>query len=703
VRTDPSPVRLRPCLLALLALAPTACRESVEPTWRLLATGAEPRVAPLGGDGWRVEPAGRPGAAWVELAFGPEDWAPGRLPGSHEAALPLPGAIGRPDTGAPRNLVVDGEVLEDHSDHLDVATLGSLGPGFAIFAERLIVRLDGGRAPGHATLRVFVDGGHRDDDGAWRLRWNRFAGTGIPLWPGGRTTLAANASAGTMLRFGTAVRTPLATGRWTFRVRADGETLVEIPVELSAPWTIAWHELRLERDVHTLELGVDGPLALTAFVAPTLGPVEVGTPGRRPWASRPDAVLLIADTFRADNLAVHGAPPEWTPNLNALAERSKVFRRAWSASTWTLPSHASMFTGLTPPQHGATDSKHALAGSLETLAERYHSAGYRTVAVTDAVYVSSDYGLDQGFECFDELWGEPDTLLERLEPYLAADDGRPLFLVVHSYRAHSPYLASPAARAELGDLAPEETFDALMRALDQESSAWEHGQPRPASLQRAADRLYRLYRLGCHDLDRLMGTVLERVGTAGLLEHGVLAFTSDHGEAFGEHELLFHGNSMFEEQVAVPLMLHGAGITPEVSDAQVSLLDLARTLAAATGLEPSPSWGGESLLDTRPPRPVMAFGSYESRRPLEAALRAEGRKVVVELGETGTEPRLRFAFDLASDPREEHDRAQEDWAPALLEQLGGRLLDGLAPRAAPSPALLDARELRRLKALGYVE
>lgn len=695
-------------LVLLLASGLAACHEPAAPTWRALARGAVPHLAPLAGEGWRIEPAARPGAAWLVLELGAEDWQPGRLPGTFETALPIPDAVGRPDDGAPRRLVLDGLELEDLSERIEVSTLGSMGPGFAVFGERLHVLREAGRTPGAATLHLFVDGGRADEDGTWRVRWNRFAGDGLPLWPGGRREVSVQDTAGVTLRFATAVRTPLARGRFTFRVLGDGQPLLEVPVEVDSPWTIRWHALPLEHDVRSLAFTLEGPVALTAVVAPTLGPTEVGAPARRPWsgagAGARNAVLLIADTLRADNLAVYGGPEDLTPHLNALADDSLVFRQAWSASTWTLPSHASMFTGLTPPQHGATDSSHALGASVETLAERYRAAGYRTVAVTESLYVSSDYGLDQGYECFDELWGESDTLVRRLQPYLDADDGRPLFLTVHTYRAHSPYSASEASRAVVGDLAPEETADALMAAIERESVGWQHGDPVHEALAHAARRFEQLYRVGVRDTDRLLGAVLDVLRAAGLLDTGVLAFTSDHGEAFGAHDELYHGNTVFEELLAVPFLLHGPGLAPTVSDTPVSLLDLPRTLAAATGLDPAPSWGGVVRLERQPPGPVVAYGSYETRRPLEAALRSEDRKIVVRLEEDADgAPRLRLAFDLALDPAETRDRSDEGWARALLEQQGEVIRAGLESHVEPSPALLDARELQRLRALGYVE
>ena len=180
---------------------------------------------------------------------------------------------------------------------------------------------------------------------------------------------------------------------------------------------------------------------------PVLAPAALGEPGARPWQDkRPDVVLVLCDTFRADGLAAWGGAPGEAPHLNRLVEHSLRFLDVRAVAAWTLPSVASILTGLYPAQHGATDYDRGVAEGAETIAEVLARAGYRTAAVTDAGFLSRRYGQDQGFQWFEEIaipeW-KLATTIANARALLAADDGRPLFLMVHTYRVHEPLRAGP--------------------------------------------------------------------------------------------------------------------------------------------------------------------------------------------------------------------------------------------------------------------
>ena len=202
----------------------------------------------------------------------------------------------------------------------------------------------------------------------------------------------------------------------------------------------------------TLTFEVEGDPGVTAILDPVVGPLEVGDYGDRPWEdAAPDIVVFLADTFRADNLAAWGGAPDVAPNTNALAEASVRFLETRATSVWTLPTHASMFSGLFPLQHGAITSETKLSPDLLTIAEHLAAHGYRTGAITEGAFVSRTYGLDQGFAWFEERTATerpyPLTLAGALD-FLDADDGRPVFLFVHTYRVHAPYRIGAEEDAE---------------------------------------------------------------------------------------------------------------------------------------------------------------------------------------------------------------------------------------------------------------
>jgi arylsulfatase len=581
---------------------------------------------------------------------------------------------------------------------------------FTILGKRLYVNPGSEELPGGLALEVrerrqSVEEGHR------RLRGFRFSGEGFVVWPGEELELRVDIPPRSALHLGFTAEPRLLWAlqreqELAFSVRLDGVPLSEERITLERESAVLWRSLALPAagGTATLSLSVQGPFAHTAFLAPTIGPLAKGAPGARPAErARRDVILFLADTFRADNLAAYGGRGELAPFLNGLAERSRVFTHAWSTSTFTLPAHASVFTGLFPRQAGIVDSRSAISRELQTLAEFFGRLGYRTGAVTDKGFVSHLFGMDQGFQFFDEHKGSIADTAERVRAFLDADDGRPVFLFVQTFRTHMTYEASPQASAALG-LEPLVTDRA--EALQAEHARLSgKKQLTPEDRRRVAEVARELeshYRAGVWDLDRGFERIHRDLEARGFFRNGCLVFTSDHGEAFHEHEHVFHGGEPFDEVLRVPLFLHGAGLEAGRVDAPASLVDLPRTLADLVGAEPLPEWQGTSLLD--PPRERAIYGfEIKDRDELETSCVIEGERKVIgqeieaELGAG----EARRAFDLASDPRELHDLAREAWPGELLARHRAALEAAQRPRFALTPASPSPEELQALQAMGY--
>ena len=446
--------------------------------------------------------------------------------------------------------------------------------------------------------------------------------------------------------------------------------------------------------------------------------------GTRPPAAttRPDLVVFLADTFRADNLAIGGGDPRITPNINAFAEVGVAFERAWSTASWTLPSQASLLTGLMPPRHGAVFDKLALDERHLTLGEHLGAAGYRTVAVTESGFLVPTFGMDQGFEEFHV--GRPGDLqgtLARVAEVLEHDDGRPLFLYVQTFRAHHAYRASPEARAALADLLPPADHDWHFQTL-YDTIAEEVGDPHfqeplgtnavmvpEATGHPAMAELEALYRGGSWDLDDGFGTFLELLEGAGLGD-APLVLTSDHGEAFGEHGIANHGNAPYEEELWIPMVWRLPDAEPALLDAPASLVDLTRTLCELADLPAPDFWEGRSLVpELRGAEPetteVLAFEApkHRSGLPAEVTLRDGALKVIVTLDAEGrvVEGSLR-AHDLAEDPGEERSLPEAAWAAPLVAELERRLAELGTPRFPPREIQLTPEAEAELRAMGYL-
>jgi choline-sulfatase len=407
-------------------------------------------------------------------------------------------------------------------------------------------------------------------------------------------------------------------------------------------------------------------LALAA--AAYLGWARAPLSDRRP---RPSVLLVTLDTLRADRVGAWGGPPGLTPVLDALAARGLVFEEAQSSVPLTLPSHATLLTGLEPPRHGVRDNgRYVLPADLETIATRLEAAGYETGAFVGAYVLDRRFGLARGFDVYDDRITRNETGASVLESQRRggevveaasawiAQRRVPFFVWAHLYDAHAPYEApSPFREAHLA-----EPYDGEVAYVD-----------------------------AC------VGRLLEAVRAAGRAQGGgepLVAVVADHGESLGEHGELTHGFFVYQSTLRVPFVLAGPGLPAGERRAGLArTTDLLPTVLGALGL---PIPGGLDGIDRlRKPSPRESYA--ETLYPLTFgwaplhSFRAEGFKLI-----DAPRPEL---YDLASDPRETHDLSRE--RPEIVERLR-RALQGLAARARSSvESAPDAATQERLRSLGY--
>ena len=742
----------RPCcrprfsfLAACLIGALVACGGDPpnEPTWIRLAEGFEPQeMGARFTEGLRRWSAETDGALeltctlaeegdgiWVELTVDPDSWSTAGMGGLQQTPQVLSPVGGRADGSAPTQLFVDDVPYrflfeEERHDAIRAAVqLGEVTPeSFFHFEGQLVVAFP--RRLPEVRVRVFMSYGGLQD-GRWRLTQNRFAGDGLPVLPGLTETrlleIQGEAQGGSpteaTLRFATISQSALLPlpedARHVFRVSLGDELLFEHEQATPQQGRIQWHEVPLPPGASgRLAFEVRGPPASTAFLDPVVGPRDVGRPGARPWGeSPPDIIIYLADTFRADNMAAHGGPAGLTPVLDQLAEQSVRYLNAWSPASWTLPAHASLFTGVYPTQHFATAKRLALGPTAETMAEAFDRAGYRTGAVTDAYIVSHRSGFDQGFATWDERRAGLDDTNRRVAEFLAQDDGRPVFLFVQTYGAHTPYQVTRETRRRF---AGELDFDGVSAEVIDEITdglrSLPEDAPVPEALQERIDLFHDLYRGGVHDVDRSIGEFLSLLEETGRHESGYLVFTSDHGEAFHEHGVMGHGTGVWDEHVKIPLLLRGPGLEPRDVDFGASLVDLPRTLSRLAGITPPGIWLGSDLVPLDRERPIFSFLASRRRRAdgsSHIAMIHGGRKLILssrdenalELGE------LFAAYDLTADPGEQTDLRAEapGWIVPMETRFRPLLEHLLQPLYTPVDRVLSEEQEAALRAMGYTD
>ena len=259
---------------------------------------------------------------------------------------------------------------------------------------------------------------------------------------------------------------------------------------------------------------------------------------RRP---RPNIVIFLADTLRADHLGLYGHPCGTSPRLDEFAREAVTFDQAWSVSSWTGPAVASLFTGLGPEAHGVHGLDIRLVDSVLTLAESLSAGGYRTAAFVGNELLDPGRGFAQGFETWNgrtplAVYGaRPQSVVDHALRWLDSNT-EPFFLYVHTLDPHGPY-----------DPAPEHRI--LFAVHDHPGD-----DPLPRMRgQRAA------YEGEIHEADAAFGAFVDSLRTRGLLDRSLVAFTADHGEEFDDHGRRGHGHTLYPELVRVPLVLRLPG------------------------------------------------------------------------------------------------------------------------------------------------
>jgi arylsulfatase A-like enzyme len=387
-------------------------------------------------------------------------------------------------------------------------------------------------------------------------------------------------------------------------------------------------------------------------------------------------VLVTIDTLRADRVGAYGDVRARTPVLDTLAARGVRFETAISPAPLTLPSHASLLTALDPPRHAVRhNSIHRLGEGIPTLAEAFSRAGFATAAFVGAVVLERRYGLDRGFDLYD------DRQMDRQSSQTVG------------YAERSAEQVVDAALHWLGSAPPR--FFLWLHFYDPHAA---YAPPAGFAMAFARDPYRGEIAFADFQLGRLLEALRARFGEQGLL----VAATSDHGESLGEHGELRHSYGVYDATQRVPLILYGVGMPAgRVVAAPVRLVDLAPTLLEAAGLPPLPG------ADGRPLQPLIA-GRETQARPAYVetfatrydygwsalqGLRTDRYKLI-----RAPRPEL---YDLSLDPGELEDLAAEQLE--LVRELDARLGQALAREGpAPDRVALDAAAAEQLRALGYV-
>lgn len=437
----------------------------------------------------------------------------------------------------------------------------------------------------------------------------------------------------------------------------------------------------------------------------------------------PNVLLIVLDTVRADHLSLYGYHRDTSPNLARLAAKGVRFAHARSTAPWTLPSHASLFTGRWPYELSAGYNQ-ALDRTFPTLAEFLADHGYATAGfVANTTYCNAGFGLDRGFTRYEDkaentvvslrevlrcstlgrrllqlaAWlgiaAPPDNGSHKDAARINGDflrwvSGRnekaPFFAFLNFVDAHDPYIV-PASFGKRFGLTPSTPADFAVLHEWYRSSKWRMPQ-REIDLARDAYDDCIAY------LDDQLGRLFAALEQRGLMENTLVIVTADHGESWGEHQLFGHWRSIYQPEVHVPLLIAGGARVPSgrTIEKPVSLRDIPATIVELLGLSTASPFPGRPLSvtwseDAESASPVLSEITHEPSGPGRVLAEQGPTRSLVSEGKLYIQNPFgrEELYDLRNDPGESHNLAALKHARPMLLRLRTTLERVLDDSARP--------------------
>jgi arylsulfatase A-like enzyme len=430
----------------------------------------------------------------------------------------------------------------------------------------------------------------------------------------------------------------------------------------------------------------------------------------------PDVVLVTLDTLRADHVGCYGYPRDTTPFLDRMAREGVRFENAIAASSHTAPSHASIFTSRLPLHHGVVKNGQRLREEIPSMASLLREAGYETAAFTSVRFLN---GLKSGFDLF-KPGHHTDTareVLGRARSWLGTRRASPrselpLFLWIHLYDPHQPYVAGETEYGRQLAASTAEEKEAFLAYLAKEHGLTNH-LPQAAEARRMDPKELILRQVDGYDADiRLADDALADFYGAmeknGLNDDVLWIFTSDHGEGLGNHGLYTHDRHVYQEQLRIPLIVHDTRrrLAERSVDSLVGHVDLLPTVLEWTSVY-LPELEGSSLVPLLLGEGMPSRLAYSQRRsPVsspswvkESVFAVQSRELKYIYHEASEDE----LFDLERDPFELSNLVRE--RPELAQDLKTALETHLASveeSDRPEPVADADGHGEELSALGYV-
>ncbi len=423
-----------------------------------------------------------------------------------------------------------------------------------------------------------------------------------------------------------------------------------------------------------------------------------------PLLAGQDCLVIVLDALGADHLGCYGEVRETSPALDALANEGVRFSRAWSQTSWTLPSTASLMTGQYQETHGVRLNDQFLGESAQTMAEAFSEAGYTCLGFTQNPFASPVFGFGQGFDRFDEMYRDEEgtsegTMEKAVASAMEQTEGEaPRFVYAHFRRPHAPYDPPPHVAAAFVD----GDYDGAVTGAAEDIQRFNAGGT--VVLPRDVAHLRNLYQAGLATVDAEVGRLLDALD----LSRTLVVVLSDHGDAFGQHGIFGHNFSSFEEMVHIPMMLrHPSLPAGRVVNTPVMSIDILPTLADLFGLDVSTKdVQGQSLLgEVVGEAPLERAAIFTSSR--DRGAKGHGKMFAATDGRWKylriPDLKIESLYDLEEDPGETVDLQRD--RPDLLRDfrsLWEAWEAGQQAEASSSTLQVPEEELNVLREMGYM-
>jgi len=387
----------------------------------------------------------------------------------------------------------------------------------------------------------------------------------------------------------------------------------------------------------------------------------------------PDIILISIDSLRPDRLGVYGHDRDTSPSIDGFASEAVVFDQAFSTTSWTLPSHASMLTGLYPEVHGVVEGKQRVGEDAILLSEMLQDEGYQTQAVVSGPYLRSRFGFNQGWDDYDDYTisvrgkrattGGPFTPQQhrRILEMLDEADERPLFMFLHYWDVHYDYNPPEPWRSKFD---PDYEGDLDVSLFTRNESINPDMDPR--DLQ----HLLALYDGEIAFTDHYLGLLFEALRARGRFENSIIVLTSDHGDEFFEHGQKGHRANLYNATLGVPLIIRfpGGQWGGDRIGLPVSLVDIPATVLDYLRVDAWDGLNGKSLL------PLIEESPETQSRIVFADLANRTKSMINGpwkiVADVNGSAQLEI-YDLSRDPDEQHNviEAQEARGDDMLDAL----------------------------------